>query len=325
MVIRLDIDPDIAQAATLPGWCYRDAEFFELCRKDVIARSWQLVPGAEPVRPFEVAGEPLVRTPEGCFSNVCTHRGMLVATEPGDPAELRCPYHGRRFGLDGRFRSMPEFDGVEGFPTEADDLARVAHAAWGPLEFASIDPAFPFDALWTDVPPPADWTFDGARDYDVAANWMLYVDNYLEGFHIPFVHGGLNAELDFGAYETRLYEWSNVQIGVDKQGGAAAHYFWLFPNLMLNFYPWGLSVNVVTPVAADRTRVTFLAYVSDASKRDEGAGADLDTVEREDEAIVEAVQRGVHSRFYERGRYSPTREQGVHHFHRLLAQRLTGS
>jgi choline monooxygenase len=91
---------------------------------------------------------------------------------------------------------------------------------------------------------------------------------------------------------------------------------------MLNFYPWGLSVNIVKPLAVDRTRVTFLAYVWDPSRLDRGAGADLDRVEREDEMVVESVQRGVRSRLYERGRYSPAREKAVHHFHRLLADAL---
>jgi choline monooxygenase len=70
--------------------------------------------------------------------------------------------------------------------------------------------------------------------------------------------------------------------------------------------------------------VSYLTYVWDASRLDRGAGAGLDRVEREDEAVVEGVQRGVRSRLYERGRYSPTRETGVHHFHRLMARSLAG-
>jgi choline monooxygenase len=91
---------------------------------------------------------------------------------------------------------------------------------------------------------------------------------------------------------------------------------------MLNFYPWGLSVNVVTPLAVDRTRITFRSYVRDASRLARGAGADLDRVELEDEEIVARVQRGVRSRLCRRGRYSAKREQGVHHFHMLLARAL---
>jgi len=89
---------------------------------------------------------------------------------------------------------------------------------------------------------------------------------------------------------------------------------------MLNFYPWGLSLNLVQPLGIARTRISFRAYVWDAGKLDGGAGSGLDQVEMEDEAAVEAVQRGVRSRWYRSGRYSPSREQGVHHFHRLLAE-----
>ena len=89
---------------------------------------------------------------------------------------------------------------------------------------------------------------------------------------------------------------------------------------MFNFYPWGISVNIVKPVAPDKSVVSFLTYVSDESKLNDGAGADLHRVELEDEAVVESVQRGIRSRFYLHGRYSPTREQGTHHFHRLICE-----
>ena len=102
----------------------------------------------------------------------------------------------------------------------------------------------------------------------------------------------------------------------------AAYYWFVFPNLMLNFYPWGLSLNLVAPEAPDRTRIAFRSYVWDASMLETGAGAALDRVEMEDEAIVEAVQRGVRARFYRGGRYSPARERGVHHFHRLVCEFL---
>jgi choline monooxygenase len=100
----------------------------------------------------------------------------------------------------------------------------------------------------------------------------------------------------------------------------AAFYFFIFPNLMFNFYPWGLSVNVVKPIEKDLTKISYLTYVSDESKLKTGAGADLETVEFEDQAVVESVQKGINSRFYNKGRYSPTREQGTHHFHRLIAE-----
>lgn len=185
--------------------------------------------------------------------------------------------------------------------------------------------------------PIEEFAFDQgrSRDYIVHANWALYCDNYLEGFHIPFVHASLNAVIDYDTYTTELYDRSNLQLGLSKGGdhvfdlprsspdygkNVAAYYYWLFPNTMFNFYPWGLSINVVKPLGVDRTKVSFLAYVHDTGKL--SAGGDLDRVEREDEAVVEGVQFGLRSRFYDRGRYSPTREPGVHHFHRLIVQAL---
>jgi choline monooxygenase len=158
------------------------------------------------------------------------------------------------------------------------------------------------------------------------------VENYLEGFHIPYVHPGLNQAVDYASYGDELFRYSSLQLArarsdepaFETQSGdgkrIAAYYAWIFPNLMLNFYPWGLSVNRVVPEAVDRTRVEFRAYVRDEAKRGRGAGALLHEVEMEDEAVVEAVQRGVRSRFYRGGRYSPTRERGTHHFHRLLCE-----
>ena len=105
---------------------------------------------------------------------------------------------------------------------------------------------------------------------------------------------------------------------VDFGKRIGAYYYWVFPNLMLNFYPWGLSINVVTPIEKELTKVRFLTYVWDESKFDKGAGSDLDKVEREDEEIVERVQLGVKSRLYKKGRYSPTMEKGIHHFHSLI-------
>ena len=152
------------------------------------------------------------------------------------------------------------------------------------------------------------------------AQWALYCENYLEGFHIPFVHHSLNEVVDYGTYTTETFRFSSLQTGFDGTGEIAARYLFIFPNLMFNFYPWGVSVNVVRPVSPMRSFVEFRTYVSDESKVGSGAGGDLDTVELEDEAVVESVQRGIRSRFYSHGRYSPTREQGTHHFHQLIAE-----
>lgn len=355
------VDPDIRRAETLPGWVYTDPETWARQRERVFAPSWQLagdldgarVPGQ--VAPFTLLegclDEPLVWTRDGadrlhCLSNVCTHRGTLVCEGGATLQVLRCRYHGRRFALDGRFLSMPEFEGVAGFPSAADDLRSVPHGAWGRMLFTSLAPAMPFEEYLAPVLarcghlPIAEATLDASRsrDYLVRANWALYCDNYLEGFHIPYVHPGLNAALDYGAYRTEVLDHAVLQLGIGSGGDdvftlppghpdggqeVAAWYWWLWPNTMLNVYPWGISVNVVRPLAVDRTKVSYLTYVWDPARLDRGAGSGLDRVEREDESVVEAVQRGVRSRIYRRGRYSPERETGVHAFHRRLADALS--
>ncbi|MEQ1924401.1 MAG: SRPBCC family protein, partial [Pyrinomonadaceae bacterium] len=164
----------------------------------------------------------------------------------------------------------------------------------------------------------------GRREYEVNAHWALYCENYLEGFHIPYVHRALNAVVDYGSYTTETFRYSSLQTGYDDAGKVAARYLFVFPNLMFNFYPWGISVNVVRPVSPTKSVVEFLTYVGDETLLDKGAGADLHGVELEDEAVVESVQKGIRSRFYKHGRYSPTRERGTHHFHRLIAEFIGG-
>ena len=356
------IDSTIARARTLPARIYSDPAAFDVQRERVFARAWHFIGDTERVKapghvlPFTLLegclDEPLVlaRGDDGelrCFSNVCTHRGALVVEGEGHVKSLRCRYHGRKFGLDGCFVSMPEFGDVEGFPTKADDLPRVQLRSWGPLLFAALDPLVDFDEWIAPVRARCDFLpLDRARldtaasrDYDIDANWALYCDNYLEEFHIPYVHRDSLADLDYESYRTELFSWSNLQYGYSKDGrdafalpaehpdageSIAAFYFWLFPNLMLNFYPWGLSLNVVRPMAVDRTIVSFQPFVWDPSKRARGLGADLHRVEMEGEEVVESVQRGVRSRLYDRGRYSPRREVGTHHFHRLLATAMAG-
>jgi choline monooxygenase len=192
---------------------------------------------------------------------------------------------------------MPEFKEVENFPTRADDLRKLPLLNWGNLLFASIGAA-PAEQFFGEMMhrlhwlPLHDFDFrpDLSKDYTVNANWALYCENYLEGFHIPFVHPALNAALDFGNYSTELYRYSSLQLGIAKAGEdcfdlpgssedsgkkIAAYYYFIFPNIMLNFYPWGLSANVVKPQAVDKTVVSFFTYVWKEEKLNKGAGADV--------------------------------------------------
>lgn len=361
--MQYHIDPDIRRAQTMPGTFYNDPSALEACREQIFARSWQLIPEAEErvKLPFDALPftfmegfieEPLLLLRDAqnqlnCLSNICTHRGKILVENPGKLEKgIICGYHGRRFGLAGDFVAMPETKGMENFPCADDNLTRLPAEQWRQFAFTSLNPAFPFQEWIGDMErkigflPIEQFRFSAARsrDYLVKANWALYCDNYLEGFHIPFVHKGLAGALDYGAYRTELFKWGNLQVGVSRGGEEifklpqghedygqeiAAYYFWLFPNIMFNFYPWGLSLNIVKPLKTDLMKVSFRAYIWDENKLGQGAGGDIDLVEREDEAVVEQVQIGTRSRFYKHGRFSPRMEQGVHQFHRLLSSMLS--
>ena len=357
---NFDIHNDIAKAKTISTDFYLKPEYFEASKEKIFARSWQFIgdtdqikePGwMTPVNLLEnYISEPLILShdKEGklhCLSNVCTHRGNLLVERPCKANDIRCKYHGRRFQLNGKFLSMPEFKEVENFPTEDDNLTNLPLFQWGKWLFTSLNGSIKPEGYFKEMTERVGWMPfqefnlrpELSQDYIVDANWALYCENYLEGFHIPFVHAGLNAVIDYGNYTTELYPYSNLQLGLGKQDDivfdlpssspdygkkVVGYYFWIFPNMMFNFYPWGLSINVVQPLEIAKCKVSFLSYVWDENKLRQGAGADLHQVEMEDEDVVRHVQKGIRSRFYKHGRYSVKMEKGTHHFHRLLSEFL---
>jgi len=356
------VNPDITKAETLPATFYRDKDVFEQMKDIIFAKSWQFIGDSPSLVPLDGYAHPfsylenylhepmlLVRDKKSkirCMSNVCTHRGNLIAHNAGSVTRgLSCMYHGRRWDLEGQFKHMPEFQEAKDFPRPCDHLHQFALEEWGPFLFTGLEPEIDFTIIrqfldkYIGFLPLNEFKYDSvsSKDYLVNCHWSLYCDNYLEGFHIPFVHPDLNAALDYETYATELFEYGTLQIGY--AGGAedtynlpqghpchgkevAAFYFWIFPNIMLNFYPWGLSVNVVKPISPSKTKVSFISYLHGENRFEGAASAAMDKVEREDEFVVEGVHQGLRSRFYKAGRFSPTREQGVHHFHRMLAERL---
>ena len=345
------IDPDISKSMTLPSRYYTDEEShlsivsgFDKCWHFAAHRSQLESTNSIPLDHMEgLLGEAMALIESDrlrCLSNVCTHRGMILVTEPCNSSSIRCGYHGRTFGLDGCFKNMPEFEGVEDFPSDGDNLVEFPIKDWKGMIFSGTSPSrfsSIFDLLEERIGwmPIEDFRHDESRhrSYEIDANWALYVDNYLEGFHIPFVHGGLHDALDYDSYTTELFDGGVLQIGIangsedtfelpssspDFGKRVAAYYYWIYPGLMLNFYPWGLSVNLVVPISVSKTRIIYHGFVWDDEKLGKGAGGDLDKVEEEDQEIVEATFRGVSSGSYDRGRYSPKRETGVHHFHSIM-------
>ena len=354
------VNSNIEQAYTLPARFYQDETVYQNVKEKVLLPSWQLVattddlPKNGSLYPFTLLegslDEPLLLTRDNngiihCLSNVCTHRGKVLVEAPMKKNGISCGYHGRCFHLDGRFKSMPEFKETLNFPTAEDHLPKVEFATWGKFIFASLQPKVPFDTYIEAMKkrlawfPLDDLIYDApsSQTYQVNANWALYCDNYLEGFHVPFIHNRLNQALDFGNYTTETFRYCNLQFALAKKGENCfelppespdygqrvfAYYFWLFPNMMFNFYPWGLSLNIVEPLGINQTRIIFKTYLLKGKTAADALDTHIHETEMEDEAVVESVQKGVSSRLYHRGRFSATQEKGVHHFHTLLADFL---
>lgn len=354
------VNPDINCAETLPSSFYRDKEQFRELTNILLSNSWQFLGDTDlfrsnnnviPISFYDdILAEPLLLVKQDdnsikCLSNVCTHRGNLLISQASKINKVLCGYHGRKFDLNGKFEFMPEFEDAQDFPRSCDHLTKIPLENWNQFLFVSLNKSFDFSSISKALNervgflPIGSFLKDANRskDYFVKAHWALYCDNFLEGFHIPYVHPALNQAVEYNSYETILYDYCTLQIGYGKNDTesftlpenhpdygkkVAAYYYWIYPNLMLNFYPWGLSINLVQPIDHGTTKVSFLSYLYDESKLEASAGYLLDEVEMEDEIVVQNVQKGIQSRFYSTGRFSPSKEQGVHHFHRLIANFL---
>jgi choline monooxygenase len=356
---------DLSRASTLPARWYIEPEFLQAEKEKVFWQTWQPVGRSDMVtRPgdyfaCEVAGEPIVITRGSdqvlrAFSNVCRHRAGTVATGKGNRKSLQCRYHGWTYSLDGRLLAQPEFEGVNDWNKNEICLPSIKVDSWGPFVFVNLDPDSPtlLDVLG-DIPKEvAQKGFDlGAmrsverRDYIIDCNWKVYVDNYLEGYHVPIAHPGLFRELDYEQYRVDTFRYYSSQYApirpakdgelqgrdrryVRSEAEAEALYYWIFPNFMLNIYPDNMSSNIILPLGHDKTLTIFEWFFNEPGT---GEGwesvqqtiAFSDEIQQEDIEICETVQKGLHSRSYDRGRFSVKRENGVHHFQSLLHEFMT--
>lgn len=342
-----DLAPQpLSHALALPAGWYTDPSMIEVDRARVFARSWQLVGHARQIAHTgdhlvtEIAGLPLVviRDTEGqvrAFHNVCRHRAGPLALCDGKGAKaLRCKYHGWTYTLEGVLRSAPEMKDAADFEPSDIRLPELRVAIWQGLVFVGGEgaPDFAdfsrgFDAALHGH-APAEYVFHRRHHYDIACNWKVYCDNYLEGYHVPFIHPGLNKLLDYRNYRSECADWFSWQHSpLDSSealyGQGEAVYYFIYPNTTLNFLPGRLQTNRILPLGRDRCRVLFDYYYADDDSPEAEARREADhrfahEVQDEDIAICEHVQRGLDSGSYVAGRLNPLRENAVHHFHELL-------
>jgi len=370
--LHLDMHEQIECAFTLASRFYTDPTVLEIEKEKIFRKTWQLVGTtmqpcgevngsnktiADPETYFtaEIAGEPIliICDKQGtlrAFSNVCRHRAGPIALGSGCKNVMRCQYHGWTYTLEGKLIGTPDVDGIEFFDRSTMGMVPLRLDTWGDLIFVNFDNnAEPLATVLGEIPNQArGFDFENLklaerRDYVIDCNWKVYVDNYLEGYHIPIAHPGLMKEIDYAQYRTDTYRYYSQQFAPIRamkpddtgerfyapgtSGLQEALYFWIFPNLMLNIYPDNLSTNLIVPLSHDKTLTIFEWFFHDTEspasrKRIEKAVAFSDEVQQEDIMLCSNVKKGLKSSTYDRGRYSVKRENGVHHFHMLLREFL---
>ena len=355
----------LAEASTIPASWYTNETLFDLERRSVFGRTWQFAARSDQLQQAgdyvttEIAGEPIVFVRGNDnqlrgFFNVCRHHAAAVMTEAeGRATQMRCPYHGWTYSLEGELKGTPDFSEVCNFDREKNGLVPVEIAPWEKWVFARIDRGQ--RPLLNESRPQIDdflgpnliaqfqslnltklhW-FERCR-YTLNCNWKVFVDNYLDGgYHVPHLHKGLDSVLDYTNYtiengahfclqSSPMVAGGNDEVGTTRKGSRAL-YYWLYPNLMINVYEGVMDTNRVRPLAVDRTEVIFDFYfedVSEAAREKNLASVNVgDRIQQEDLDICESVQRGLNSRAYNAGRLSVRREAGEHLFHQLLYRDL---
>ena len=353
-----DPNAPLERASTIPSSWYTDDRIFELEKRTVFSRSWQVAARVDQLGTpgdyvtSEIADEPtvIVRGSDDqirAFFNACRHHAAAVLIEPqGNCPQMRCPYHGWTYSLEGELKGTPDFTGVCDFDRANNGLLPVAVAAWEQWVFVRIDksPSESIDKWLGEQLVDELGALDlinlkwfERRSYTIDCNWKVFVDNYLDGgYHVPHLHKGLDSVLDYSNYTIECGERHCLQSSpmvttgeanvAATRKGERALYYWIYPNFMINCYEGVMDTNLVRPITVDKTEVVFDFYFTDISQaareRNLASVAVGDRVQQEDLDICASVQRGLRSRAYDAGRLSVRREAGEHLFHRLLCADL---
>jgi choline monooxygenase len=328
---------------TLPWAWYADPGQLSRERELIFAPSWHYVghlgmvaePGSYAAAQAGHVPVVLVRDRDAGlrgFLNVCRHRGHPVAEGSGRRETLQCRYHGWTYGLDGTLRAAPRAGREPDFELGGIALRPVAVDTWGPLVFvnASLDGpplAAALGALPESVPLDG-LEFRFRDEFELAANWKVVCENYLECYHCAIAHPGFSRLVDVSPDAYRLEANGRVlsQFGPERETGAVGSFHFVWPNVTINVWPGGpnLSIGPVLPLEPGRTgRFLDYFFAPDADEAWVSELLELDAqVGREDRELVEGVQRGVSTGLVEHGRLLPESERLVARFQELVADAL---
>ena len=314
-------------------------------RLQVLRRSWQFV-GHETMLPnagdyvADVAGGApvvVVRQPDGTlrgFHNVCRHRaGALVADGVGNCGEaFTCRYHGWRYALDGRLRAATDFGQAPGFDPRDYGLFPIRAESWRGLIFVALDAGVPplseltapLEAAWG--PEVTAHPLAERRIHRLGCNWKTYVENYLEGYHLPMVHPEFDEDIVVADYKVSIEGGIVFHDAPPREVGVySGRWAWLWPNLALNLYRHGFMVERMTPIGPEATQLDYFYFFDPARSAELAAMFEVsDRVTAQDKQVCEEVARNLSAGVYSGGVFSPKHEGAVDWFQRRISEAYAG-
>lgn len=345
----------------LPSRWYYDTMLHERERDFVLRRAWHFAahtgqlsrPGDQVVS--EIAGVPIVLVVDDAgqisgFVNICRHRAHIVVQESCHRPTLQCLYHGWTYNLDGRLRRAPRAESEMDFDASQFGLVPVQTEVWGPTVWVNLDSQGPSFEKWISGLPElvsADGVdveshvFAFERQWEIRANWKVFLDNAIECYHCPTCHSALRQVLEM---DPRLHEISvggrywishrvplrqsavgtNVGCPTGPRGDGHYHFHWIFPTTYFQYAGGGFDVGTVSVQGVNRILFRHLSFVPKDTPADEIAErenrADADPTVSEDVAICHRVQLAHESGVAPPGRLLPQSEWMLQHFQRVLVE-----
>ena len=346
-------------ARGLPAAAYTSEAFFALENERIFQDSWVFAGFAHElaqrgdVAPVAVAGWPVLLVRDRAkriraFHNVCRHRSLKLVEQPGNlGTKIRCPYHSWTYGLDGALQIAPYFGGSDprampaGFERGQHGLVPVRSATWHDWIFVNLSGCAP---PFEDFVAPLERHLEGIDlaglahlvtiDLgEIAANWKLLLENFIEPYHVQFVHPTTTEQPLTDHYTVN--EPGCLGCAVDVSGtakrndtlSADSRYLTLFPNFAFGLYlPDQIGVHHDVPLAPglthQRRAIYSLGRDPVSAERTEDLAILWRDVHLEDQVICERLQQGRVSDAARGGVLSPVWEDSVRSFQELVVSHL---
>lgn len=312
----------------------------------IFSTTWQLLGPASRLAErgdyiaAEIAGQKVfvIRARDGlrAFRNVCRHRGARLLPEGnGRCSTIRCPYHQWVWGEDGSLLNVPWWGDDPDFEMSDWALDTVEFDIWRGLLFVAIAPTQPLKEQLGAVIPELQgeplesfsWMHEERLVFD--ANWKIYTDNFVEGYHIPGIHPAFHSAIEFDRFETTAHDGMVRMTAPPREGlFYRGKWLWMWPNWTLSLFSGGMNTSRINPLDHRRTELIYNFYFEDTSPEGKAARektiADNLAVVREDFEVCIETQKNYESGGYRAGPLSPRHEQGVAYFQKKLVEAAGG-